>query len=380
MSLVKKLVKANAVLHDSLTLKRDSIERRDARGFLRILPAQDVVGSHGKSYRFCGYDELHGYRDWGILEAMQPDPHRNDAQVWITSYATIFHRPGVPLFDLCQAGWAGKDPRMLFSWYAADRTTDPALVNAEPASRANPSQGSWADEDYLAQQAARLPAHKYRRLHLNLPGLPEGSAFAPEPVMDAVARGVSVRPPESGVQYAAFVDMSGGSSDDAVLGIGHRDADGHAVLDRLIDQGQRPPFDPNKAVDRFVSELREYRVSRVVGDRYAGLTFASQFMTHGIAYEVAKHTTSELYEALEPRLNSRNVVLLDVPTLEQQFLGLVWRGGKIAHQPGEHDDFATAAAGVVEQVLGRQPVDHELIRWCLESGSEPSRIGRHLVF
>ncbi len=116
LSLAKKLVKANEVLCDALTLKRDCIERKDGRGFLEILPAQDIVRTRGKSFRFCGYDEIHGYRNWDILEAMQPDPHRPDAQVWITSYASLLHRPGVPLFDLCQAGWAGRDPRMLFSF------------------------------------------------------------------------------------------------------------------------------------------------------------------------------------------------------------------------------------------------------------------------
>ena len=107
-----------------------------------------------------------------------------------------------------------------------------------------------------------------------------------------------------------------------------------------------------------------------LADRYAGLTFSSQFTTQGITYEVAKHTTSELYEALEPRLNSGQVVLLDVPMLEQQLLGLMWRGGKITHQSGEHDDFATAAAGVVEQVLGRLPVDPGFVKKCLAAGSE----------
>jgi hypothetical protein len=63
-------------------------------------------------------------------------------------------------------------------------------------------------------------------------------------------------------------------------------------------------------------------------------------------------------------------VLLDVPMLEQQLLGLIWRGGKITHQSGEHDDFATAAAGVVEQVLGRLPVDPEFVKTCLDMGAE----------
>jgi hypothetical protein len=169
---------------------------------------------------------------------------------------------------------------------------------------------------------------------LNLPGLPEGSAYQPEPIMDAVARGVPVRAPELGIAYVGFVDMSGGSSDDAVLAIAHRDADGRAVLDTVIDQGQRPPFDPNKAVQRFMRVLRDYRVSRVTGDRYGGLTSSSQFTTQGITYEVAEHTTSELYEALEPRLNEPGrVVLLDVPTLEQQFLGLVWKAARSRTSP-----------------------------------------------
>ena len=174
----KKVVAASPILRERLIIKKTVIARRDGRGFVMILPAQDVAGSHGKTYRCCLLDEIHGYRDWDLLEAMQLDPTRPDAQMWITSYASIYHRPGVPLFDLTQHGRAGTDPRMYFSWYAADFTTDPALAQADPETRANPSRDSWQDPDYLAQQQRRLPAHKYRRLHLNLGGLPEGSAPA----------------------------------------------------------------------------------------------------------------------------------------------------------------------------------------------------------
>jgi hypothetical protein len=78
-------------------------------------------------------------------------------------------------------------------------------------------------------------------------------------------------------------------------------------------------------VTRFVRVLRDYRVTRIVGDRYAGETFRSQFVAADVAYAVSTQTTSELYEALEPRLNAGHIVLLDVPTLEQQLLGLVWK-------------------------------------------------------
>jgi hypothetical protein len=368
LDLAKKIIKANPILGDFLKVNKNIISRRDGEGFIEILPAQDAIGQHGKTYRLLVVDEIHGYRNYDLLEALAPDPTRDDVQQWITSYASIFHRPGVPLFDLQAMAKCGDDPRLLFSWYAADYCTDPALATATPEERANPSMGSWRNPHYLAQQQRRLPAHKYRRLHLNLPGLPEGSAFQPEPVMDAIDRGVSVRPPDKALSYAAFVDMSGGSADAAVLAIGHRDPDDRVVLDAVVDQGQRPPFDPNAAVTRFVKVLNSYRVTRVVGDRYAGETFKRQFETQGIAYEVCQDSKHELYEALEPRLNSRGVVLLDVPQLEQQLLGLVWRGGRIDHPAGEHDDYANAAAGLVRLVSAGATMSTEQMLAVLDVG------------
>jgi hypothetical protein len=225
LSLVKKLVQANPVLEDWLVVRRDTIERKDGRGYLEILPARDVAGAHGKSRRFIGWDEIHEYRDWDIFESLQPDPHRLDCQQWVTSYASLFHRPGVPLFDLLAMGKTGADSRMLFSWYAADFTTDPDFTDKSPEERANPSMASWADPNYL--------------------------------------------------------------------------------------------------------------------------TFRRQFEVRGVAYQVCEQTKSQLYEAFEPLLNAKSVVLPDVPVLEQQLLGLRWRGGKIDHEHGEHDDYANCAVGVV---------------------------------
>jgi hypothetical protein len=353
LTLAKKLIAATPFLDERLTVQRKTIERDDGRGFLMILPAQDVAGAHGKTYRFCGFDEVHAYRSWDLLEAMQFDPTRPDAQQWMTSYASIYHRPGAPLFDLMAMGRAGRDPRMLFSWYGADFTTDPDFAPLDPETRANPSRGTWADDGYLAQQQTRLPAHKFRRLHLNLPGLPEGSAYQPEPIMDSVERGIGSRSREAGTTYSAFVDMSGGSSDDAALAIVHLARDRRVVLDRVVNQGPPPPFDPRAAVTRFTRVLGAYGVTRVWGDAYAGETFRADFRSLGIEYAVCPQTTSQLYEAFEPLLNGRRVVLLDEPTLEQQLLGLVWRGGKIDHPAGEHDDWANAAVGAL--VLAEAP-------------------------
>jgi len=353
LELAKKIIVVNPIIADAVDVKQKIIERKDGKGFLEILPAGDVVGTHGKTYLFCGFDEIHGYKTWDILEAMQLDPTRPDALMWITSYASIFHRPGVPLFDLLAQGKKGADPRMFFSWYGADYVTDPTFENRSPEEKANPSMGSWQDQDYLAQQQRRLPSHKYRRLHLNLPGSPEGAAFSAEKIMDSIARGVSVRLPLPGVTYHGFVDMSGGSSDDSTLAIAHKDQDGQAILDRVLDQGQRPPFDPRKAVERFAGVLKEYQLSAVTGDRYAGETFRADFQGHGISYRVSELTKSEIYEAIEPLLNGGRVIFLDCANLESQLLGLVWKASKIDHPSGEHDDLANSAAGAINLVLAQ---------------------------
>jgi hypothetical protein len=258
-------------------VKAKEIERRDGRGTLQVLPGRDVIGQHGKTYIFVGFDEIHGYRTWDLFEALAPDPTRPDALTWITSYDTIFNAPGVPLYDLKRQAAAGSDSRMYFSWYSANECTDPAFADLEPEQRANPSMASWPDGPaYLVQQKARLPTHRYRRLHLNLPGTPEGAYFDAASVLACVIPGRKRLAPREGVTYRAFVDMSGGSSDDAVLGIAH-EQDGVAVLDLLMNQGPPPPFNPRHAVRRFAEVLREYRCGKVVGDRYAGETFRADF-------------------------------------------------------------------------------------------------------
>jgi hypothetical protein len=290
-------------------------------------------------------DEIHTQRDWNLLEALQPDPTR-ESLTWITSYNSIYHKPGVPLFDMLRRAWARSDPRMYFSYYAADKTTDPEFSDKAPEERANPSMPSWANKSYVEQQRGRLPSHKFRRLHLNLPGLPEGSAFSAEKIDGAIERGVKVRLPQRSLSYMAFVDMSGGSNDDACLAIGHRE-NGRSILDLCINQGGRVPFDPVKAVSSFADVLKEYRVSRVTGDKYAGETFKAAFQKDGISYQVSPLTKHEIYEAIEVLLNTGSAVLLDNEVMESQFYGLVWRGARIDHLAGEHDDFANAAAGAL---------------------------------
>jgi hypothetical protein len=359
LSLAKKLIAANAVLKREVSPLRNEIRRRDGRGVMAILPAGDVAGAHGKTFSFIGYDEIHAYRTHDLFEALAPDPTRLDALTWVTSYAGIRHAPGIPLYDFLMAGKRGDDPRMFFSWFAADYTTDPGLAGEDvsPEERANPSLASWGNDGYLDQQRRRLPTHRYRRLHLNLPGAPDGAAFDGEAVMGAIVPGRKRLRPVPGVTYIAFVDMSGGSSDDAVLAIAH-EQDGRLILDLVEAQTGAPPFNPRDAVRKFAALLKEYGIREVVGDAFAGQTFRADFEAHGINYELAKASASDLYEWFEPLLNAGEVELLDVGKLQEQLLTLVWRGQRIDHQAGDHDDWANAAVGaLVDAGSGADPVE-----------------------
>lgn len=355
LSLAKKLIECNELLGQEVAITQKAITRNDGFGALQVLPARDVAGAHGKTFLFVGFDEIHAYKSHDLFEALAPDPHRRDVLTWITSYAGIRHAPGIPLYDLMQAGKRGDDSRMLFSWFGGDFTTDPAFADLPPEERANPSMASWADENYLAQQKKRLPAHKFRRLHLNLPGAPDGAAFSGEHVMAAIVDRRTSLPPQPGIRYVAFVDMSGGSNDDAVLAIAHKDGT-RLILDALISQSGAPPFNPRQAVAKFAAVLKEYRVSRVTGDAYAGLTFRADFQAQGIVYEVSKQSKHELYEEFEPLLTASEVELLDVGKLQEQLLTLVWRGVKIDHQSGDHDDWANAACGAIVTAKTRVPM------------------------
>jgi len=172
-----------------------------------------------------------------------------------------------------------------------------------------------------------------------------------------------------GIQYMAFCDPSGGTSDSFTLAIAHweppgKTRPGRAVLDLLHEE--RAPFDPKHVVNDHAAILRRYGIKDVEGDHYAGEWPSSRYLDakvvdgdqikpYRINYWPSEFTKVELYRNVLPLLNSRTVLLLDNVRMRTQFTGLdrfVARGGRdsIDHAPGARDDLCNSAAGVLCRV------------------------------
>ncbi len=358
LDLCKKLIRVNPLLEAEVVMRANYIERRDGNGQIEILPAGDAAGLHGKSYLLLCFDELHTQRDYKVLEAMEMDRTRPDAQQVFASYASPYRHAGVPLNDMLKQDEAGTDPQLYVSWYSGSiEEANPSL--GQPL---GPTMASILD----AQRS--LPSWIFRRLYLNLPGAPDGAAFDPDSIEQCLVVGRKSLPPQPDVTYSAFVDMSGGGSDDSTLCIGHTSPDDTIIIDALLNQGTRQKghtFDPQQTVEKFAAVLKEYRCHDVTGDKYAGHWPRLAFGKCGILYRVAEFTRSQLYGQLEPILNSTSVELPDHPTLIGQLIGLIRRGEKIDHPVGEHDDFSNAVAGLVS-LLAKPAYDFGLVQTALD--------------
>jgi hypothetical protein len=159
--------------------------------------------------------------------------------------------------------------------------------------------------------------------------------------------------PASGIQYQAFVDPSGGSSDSMTLAIGHKQFQDKKVILDLVREW-RPPFSPEAVVTECADLLKMYGVRNVVGDRFGGEFVREPFIRRGISYSLAAKPKKDLYQHTLPLFNSKRVELLDIPKLVSQFASLERRTARgtgadvIDHPRAGHDDVANCVAGCID--------------------------------
>lgn len=231
---------------------------------------------------------------------------------------------------------------------------DPVLIWKASTEEMNPR----IDPEFIAAEREKDPESASAEYDGNFRD--DVAVFVSREVIDAVVpEKVFERPPVPGTVYSAFVDPSGGSADSMTLAIAHQERT-RPVLDAIREM--RPPFSPEAVVMEFAALLKTYRVHKVTGDRYAGEWPRERFTAHGISYDLAEMTKSQIYQALLPLLNSSKCQLLDNGRLILQLSSLERRsarGGRdsIDHPPGGHDDVANSVGGVLTMLEAKgQPV------------------------
>ncbi|AMY10127.1 Mu-like prophage FluMu protein gp28 [Luteitalea pratensis] len=296
---------------------------RSVRGFTCIGACVDELA-------FLGSDDS-ANPDHEILSALRPAMSTvPDAMLVLLSSPHAKRGEVYRIFDR----YYGKDDAPVQVWRAPTRVFNPT-VSERTITMAMHRDEASARSEYGAEFRSDLEGYVSRE------------------IVEACTDDVTVRPYDSRHAYRAFVDPAGGSGQDSMtIAIAHtervRDVSTH-VIDLLVEI--RPPFSPEEAVDRFVRHLREYRISTVFGDRFAGEWARQPFDRRGIRYRIAEQNRSELYLGLLPILTSGRVRLLRDERLALQLTALERRTSAIGrdtinHPPGGHDDCANVIAGV----------------------------------
>jgi len=291
----------------------------------------------GRSVCVAVLDELAFWRDDDsanpdseVLNAVRASMATFGGDAMVIAGSSPYARRGV-LWDAFKR-WFGKDDARNLVWRAPTRTMNPTV-----------------SQEFVDAEFERDPASANAEYGANFRS--DVAEFVSIEVLEACTPSDLFEiPPAAHLDYTAFVDPSGGSSDSMTLAVSHREPDGVAVLDCVREV--RAPFQPEAVVADFCTTLAAYGVAKVTGDRYAGEWPREQFGKRNIRYEPSDRVKSDIYRDLLPILNSQKCQLLDIQRLLSQLHGLerrTSRGGKdsIDHAPGSHDDVANAVAGAL---------------------------------
>ncbi len=265
-----------------------------------------------------------------LLPAMATMPH---GQLW--GLSTPYAKAGA-LYEAFQRYYAVEGADVLV-WQAPSLDMNITLNRAE-VTRALERDPESASAEWLAQ--FRIDVANF---------------IAAEAYDAAVDRGRPLElPVQVGRSYVGFVDPSGGASDAMTVAIAHLEGE-RAVLD--VVREAPAPFNPESVTRDYAALLKSYGVTQVTGDRYSAEWVAAAFAKHGVTYQVAEQSRSQLYLELLGPLNSGRVVLPPHTKLRAQFLGLERRTARsgqdaVDHRVGGHDDLANSVAGALVLVLG----------------------------
>ena len=301
---------------------------RYVRGFSCVAAVADEVS-------FWWLDSESANADKAVLNALRPGLARVPGSILFVISSP--HAARGALYEANKKYFANEESKSVLFWVAPTTVMNPTFSEAE-IRRAFDEDGSSASVEYDAE---------FKK---------DSETFISADAIDSVTPTDRLMlPPNKTTNYLAFIDTAGGAGGDSTaMAIGHVEEHGDRetptfVVDAIIER--QPPFAPSETLRDFAKVLKEYKVGKVVGDRFAGNFPAEAFSKSGVTFEATEHSKSQIYKAVLPLITSGRVELLDKPRLRNQLLNLERKstGGRetIDHHRGAHDDVANCVSGLL---------------------------------
>ena len=217
--------------------------------------------------------------DKEVLNALRPGLARvPGSMLWVISSP---HATRGALYEANKRYFANEESKSVLFWVAPTAVMNPTFSEAE-IRRAFDEDGSSASVEYDAE---------FKK---------DSETFISADAIDSVTPTDRLMlPPNKTTNYLAFIDTAGGAGGDSTaMAIGHVEEHGDReptfVVDAIIER--LPPFAPSETLKDFAKILKEYKVFKVVGDRFAGDFPAEAFSKSGVTFEATDHSKSEIYK------------------------------------------------------------------------------------
>jgi hypothetical protein len=292
----------------------------------------------GRTVLLCIMNELAFWRDENsanpdkeVYRSVRPAMASLGDQAMLMMISSV-HRRGGLLYEKWEKSFGKDDPN--------------TLVITASTRQLNPTIDQQIIDDALADDPQSASAEYLSVWRDDL-----ASYITLVEVQACVDSGVTVRPPQPGIQYVGFIDASSGRSDSYTAAVASRDGD-ILILHCVIEIPA--PCDPVQATAQIASVLKSYGIKEVFGDRYAVGFVSSELARYGLTLQHTGKSRSDLYRELLPALRSRRVRLLDNERAILQFASLERRalpaGNERIDHPaygGAKDDVSNAIAGAL---------------------------------
>lgn len=327
-----KAFQRSPILLNQVDIYRDVIERKDKKGFYRVL-SSDAPLQHGLNPHFVIWDEIWNQPNYGLWEALTHSPARKQPLHYVTSYVGYTPWEGQLWYDLFLRGKHGRDKKMHFFY-------------------SQQNLASIVTPEYLKQQRQRLPEHIYRRLHLNEVTTGSGGFLAKEHVNAATSVDLENKwKGDSGCWYYCAVDL-GLKRDRTAIAICHKDEDsGLVILDHLKTfQTPRKGEVRIEDVEQHILDLAErFPIEKLIFDPWQSVRTRQRLEDRGL--EVEEFTFSgnnwvRLTQNLFSLFRDGRIRIFYHKQLDKELLSvkIVEKsyGFRIDHDSGAHDDCVVA--------------------------------------